>query len=292
MKPAPFAYYRPATLEDAAARLADGADEGAMILAGGQSLVPMMALRVAYPSELIDLNTVPGLDTPRVEGNTLVIPALVRHATFHTPDPAFGPTGDLMASVVRHIAHHPIRQRGTFCGSLAHADPSSEWALTATTLGAELELLSVRGTRRIPIADWIDGAMSTTREPDEILTAAHLPLIPPGSLSGFYEVSRRAGDFALGMALVVLGMDGDRIGEASIGLGGIEEIPRRIPEAEAALQGQPATPESFATAAQAAMDAVDPMSDATTPASYRRDLAGTVIRRALAQAATRLPAPV
>ena len=292
MKPAPFAYYRPESLEDAAQRLADGMDEGAMIIAGGQSLVPMMALRVAYPSELIDLNAVSGIDAPVIEGGTLKIPALVRHAAFHAPDPAFGVTGQLLSRGVRHIAHYPIRQRGTFCGSLAHSDPASEWALTAATLGAELELLSVRGTRMVAIEDWCDGAMSTTREPDEILVAAHLPLLPDSSAAGFCEVSRRAGDFALGMALAVIETEGDRITKARIGLGGIEEIPRRIADAEAALQGQPATPETFAAAAEAAMEVIDPMSDASTPAKYRRDLAGTVIRRALADAATRLPAPV
>ncbi|WP_158969480.1 FAD binding domain-containing protein [Chachezhania sediminis] len=284
MKPAPFAYYRPTSLEDAAARLAEGVDDGAMILAGGQSLVPMMALRVAYPSELIDLNVLPDLGTPFIDGTALVVPALTRHASFHKADPAFGVTGRMMAEVVRHIAHYPIRQRGTFCGSLAHADPSSEWALTANVLGAELELLSTRGTRRVPIADWCDGAMSTTREPDEILVATHLPLLSETTRTGFCEISRRAGDFALGMALVAIEVQGDTITAARVGLGGIEDAPRRIAEAEAELIGQPATPDTFAKAADAAMAVVEAMGDATTPPEYRRDLAGTVIRRALAQA--------
>ena len=291
MKPAPFTYYRPTSLGDAAQRLRDGADEGALVIAGGQSLVPMMALRVAYATELIDLNALDGLGTPRVEGDSFVIPTLTRHATFHDTEAAPAPLGALLHGVAEHIAHYPIRQRGTFGGSLSHADPSSEWCLVTATLDGTIHLLSADGPRTVEAADWSDGPMSTTREPDEILTEVHLPLLPGNTLWGFYEFNRRAGDFALGMALCVLEMDGDSVAAARIGLGGIEDHPRRIPEAEDALVGQPLGAASIGAAASAAMQAVDPMEDATTSAEYRRDLTGTVITRALEAARSRAPAP-
>ncbi|HBM58215.1 MAG TPA: hypothetical protein DD444_03380 [Citreicella sp.] len=287
MKPAPFTYYRPTSLEDAAQRLRDGADDGALILAGGQSLVPMMALRVAYATELIDLNALDGLDRPRVEGDSLVIPTLTRHATFHDARAAPAPLGDLLACVAAHIAHYPIRQRGTFGGSLSHADPSSEWCLVTATLDGTVCLLSADGPREVAARDWSDGPMSTTRDPDEILTEVRLPLPEASASWGFYEFNRRAGDFALGMALCVINLQDDRITAARIGIGGIEDHPRRLPEAEAALIGRAFDAAAMAAAAEAAMRAVDPMEDATTSAEYRRDLTGTVITRALEAARLR-----
>ena len=136
MKPAPFSYHAPKTVDEAVAKLAELARTTAAMLAGGQSLVPMMAFRMARPAHLIDINEVAGLDRLAVEGNMLSIGACVRHAAFHQPAVA-GPTGALLCEGRRHIAHYPIRMRGTFCGSLAHADPASEWCLTAVTLGAE-----------------------------------------------------------------------------------------------------------------------------------------------------------
>lgn len=288
MKPAPFNYYRPTSLKDAAQRLRDGADDGALILAGGQSLVPMMALRVAYATELIDLNALGGLDMPRVDGNSLAIPTLTRHATFHDARAAPAPLGKLLACVAKHIAHYPIRQRGTFGGSLSHADPSSEWCLVTVTLDGTICLLSAEGQREVAARDWCDGPMSTTREPDEILTEVRLPLLATSESWGFYEFNRRAGDFALGMALCVINLQDDRITAARIGLGGIEDHPRRLPEAEKTLIGRNFDAAAIAAAAQTAMRVVDPMEDATTSADYRRDLTGTVITRALEAARLRI----
>ena len=137
MKPAPFAYHAPKTADEAVATLAALSSRDGRILAGGQSLVPMMAFRMARPAHLIDINNVAGFDRLALADDTLSIAPCVRHAAFHRPA-APGPTGALLASVVAHIAHYPIRLRGTFCGSLAHADPASEWCLTAVTLGAEI----------------------------------------------------------------------------------------------------------------------------------------------------------
>src|SRR6266446_4552418 len=148
MKPARFRHYAPTTVDEAVALLAQLAPEDGRVLAGGQSLVPTMAFRLARPAHLVDINQVAGLDRLAVANDALAIGACVRHAAFHRPVAA-GPLGDLLAFVVRHIAHYPIRTRGTFCGSLAHAGPASEWCLVAATLGAEMAARSARGARII-----------------------------------------------------------------------------------------------------------------------------------------------
>lgn len=253
MKPAPFEYHQPRSVEHAVDLL--GRLEDARILAGGQSLVPAMALRLATPANLIDINEIDALRALRVENGWLRIGALVRHSAFEEPV-AEGPLGQLLATVVRHIAHHPIRTRGTFCGSLANADPASEWCLVAVTLGAELVARSARGTRTIPVSQFFHGVMSTALAADELLVEARLPLLGARARFGFAEYSRRSGDFAIAMALAV------RDEETRIGLGAVEAFPRRIASADAPLQ---------------------PLHDPRYSADYRRELARIVVRRALQQ---------
>jgi carbon-monoxide dehydrogenase medium subunit len=177
MKPAPFVRHVPRTLDEALATLSQVAGEDGRILAGGQSLVPIMAFRLAKPAHLVDINAVEGLDRIVDDGKTLTIGALVRHAAFHKPVTA-NPLGALLTFVARHIAHYPIRMRGTFCGSLAHADPASEWCLTAATLDAVMVARSTRGSREIPAKDYFDGIMSTVLKDDELLAEVRLPLLP------------------------------------------------------------------------------------------------------------------
>jgi len=284
MKPAPFRYHAPKTIEEAVETLAEVAGDDGRVLAGGQSLVPIMAFRLAKPAHLVDINGVAALARLAVEGDKLVIGACVRHAAFHKPVED-GPLGRLLAKVVRHIAHYPIRTRGTFCGSIAHADPASEWCLVAAALGAEMVARSAGGTRTIPAADFFRGIMTTALKEDELLTEVRLPILPADTRCGFYEFNRRAGDFALGMALVTYRVAKGVISEPRVALGGIEAQPRRIAEAEQALVGRAPNREAFVAAATAASAAVDPLEDAVTSAEYRRDLAGTVTRRALEQAA-------
>ncbi len=284
MKPAPFVYHAPKTLEQAVAILAEVAPEDGRVLAGGQSLVPTMAFRLARPAHLVDINLVAGLDRLAVENDTLLIGACVRHAAFHRPVTA-GPLGDLLAYVVRHIAHYPIRTRGTFCGSLAHADPASEWCLVAATLGGEIAARSARGTRRIAAIDFFQGLMATTLEEDELLEQARLPVLAPELRWGFYEFSRRAGDYALAMALATFRLEDGLIAGPRLGLGGVEASPRRIPEAEAVLAGKPPEIGIFREAAEAAAEAIDPLEDIQAGAEYRRDLVRAVARRALERAA-------
>src|SRR5215468_3857421 len=284
MKPARFRYHAPKTIEEAVDTLAEVAGEDGRVLAGGQSLVPIMAFRLARPAHLVDINGVEGLRRLSVEGERLCIGACVRHAAFHTPV-VDAPLGRLLATVVRHIAHYPIRTRGTFCGSIAHADPAAEWCLVATALGAEMVARRAASTRTIPAQDFFRGIMTTALEEDELLTEVRLPILPADTRFGFYEFNRRAGDFALGMALVAFRLQGGVIREPRVALGGIESQPRRIGEAEQLLTGRPADRAAFEAAAEAVASAVDPLEDAATSATYRRDLSRTVTRRALERAA-------
>jgi carbon-monoxide dehydrogenase medium subunit len=282
MKPAPFIHHVPKTVDEALKTLAEVAPKDGRVLAGGQSLVPIMAFRLAKPAHLVDINNVAGLDKLASDGNTLSIGACVRHAAFHKPVVA-NPLGQLLTVVARHIAHYPIRMRGTFCGSLAHADPSSEWCLVAATLGATLVAQSVRGSRAITVSDFFAGIMSTTLAEDELLAEVKLPLLSNDTKFGFNEFSRRAGDFAMAASLVTYRLHGGKIRDARIGVGGAESSPRRVPEAEAALNGSGPTDAAFRAAAEAAAKAIDPLEDHQTNAEYRRDLVRAVVRRALEQ---------
>ena len=284
MKPAPFRYHAPKTIEEAVATLAEVAGEDGRVLAGGQSLVPIMAFRLARPAHLVDINGVEALQRLAVDGDRLSIGACVRHAAFHKPV-VDGPLGRLLAKVVRAIAHYPIRTRGTFCGSIAHADPASEWCLVAVTLDADMVAKSVDGTRTIPARDFFRGIMTTALKENELLIEVRLPMLAPDTRFGFYEFNRRAGDFALGMALVAYRVKDGMISDPRVAVGGIEPQPRRIAQAEKALAGRAPGKEAFEDAAEAVAAAVDPLEDATTSAEYRRDLSRTVTRRALEQAA-------
>ncbi|HTK12889.1 MAG TPA: FAD binding domain-containing protein [Xanthobacteraceae bacterium] len=285
MKPASFRYHAPKTVDEAVALLADVVDDEGRILAGGQSLVPSMAFRVARPGHLIDINNIEALQTVRRDGDRLSIGACVRHVTFEKPV-IEGPTGHLLATVVRNIAHYPIRTRGTFCGSLANADPASEWCLTAVTLGAEIVAVSQAGRRTIAADAFFDGIMTTTLKDDELLAEVRLPILPDDTRFGFCEFSRRKGDFAIAMCLATYRLKDGVITDPRVGIGGAEPNPRRIAAAEQALAGQAPGAKAFDAAADAAAAAVDPMEDHTTTAQYRRDLVRTMTRRALDNAAS------
>jgi aerobic carbon-monoxide dehydrogenase medium subunit len=280
MKPAPFHYHAPKTVDEAVALLAELAPTDGRVLAGGQSLVPTMAFRLARPAHLVDINGIAALDRIATQDGILSIGACVRHAAFYRPV-TDGPLGQLLARVVHHIAHHPIRTRGTFCGSLVNADPASEWCLVAATLGAEMVAQSRRGRRVIAAADFFAGIMTTALAEDELLVEARLPVPPPDTRFGFYEFSRRAGDFAVAMALATFRIRDGRMVEPRLGVGGAEPKPRRITQAERTLDGQEPGPQAFAAAAEATAAAVEAMEDLNYSADYRRDLVRTVTQRAL-----------
>jgi aerobic carbon-monoxide dehydrogenase medium subunit len=280
MKPAPFIRHAPKTLQEALKILSEVAPQDGRVLAGGQSLVPIMAFRLAKPAHLVDINGVEGLDKLASDGKTLSIGACVRHAAFHKPV-IDNPLGKLLTNVARHIAHYPIRMRGTFCGSLAHADPASEWCLTAATLDATLVVKSTRGERLIAAKDFFEGIMATALSEDELLVEVRLPLLAADAKFGFNEFNRRAGDFALAAALVTYRLQGGFMTDVHVGVGGAEARPRRLAQAEAALNGQPPGDTIFRAAAEAAAQAVDPLEDHQTSGEYRRDLVRAVVRRAL-----------
>ena len=285
MKPAAFRYHAPKTIDEAVALLAEFASDDGRVLAGGQSLVPTMAFRLAKPAHLVDINGVEALNRIAVVGGSkLVIGACVRHAAFHRPV-CEGPLGKLLTDVVHHIAHYPIRNRGTFCGSLAHADPASEWCLILAALDGEVVAKSAGGERIIAARDFFKGIMTTALRDDELLVEARLPLLPVGMRCGFYEFSRRAGDFALAAAVGLYRLDGGKIAEPRLALGGVEVNPRRIAQAERALEGAAPGDQAFRASAQAAMSAIDPMEDIINSAEFRRDLVLAVARRALERAA-------
>ena len=284
MKPSPFAYHEPETLEDALQLLASVADDDGRILAGGQTLVPAMALRLARPSHLVDINRIDALRRLEVDGDVLHIGACVRHIALATPAEP-GPLGLLLSQVVRHIAHLPIRTRGTFCGSLANADGASEWCLVVNTLDAMLVAHSTRGRREIPASAFFLGYMTTALEADEILTAALLPRLPAATRFGFDEIARRAGDFAQAMCLAVFELEDGKMRRVRIGVGGVSGTTVRAAQAEAACEGQAPDPALFDHAAQLAGAAIDPVDASEEACDYRRALARTVVARALAQAA-------
>jgi aerobic carbon-monoxide dehydrogenase medium subunit len=283
MKPASFRYHAPKTIEEALAMLAEFAPDDGRVLAGGQSLVPTMAFRLARPHHLVDINGIEPLRRLGIENDRLVIGAGVRHQAFRYPV-VEGPLGRLLSAVMRHIAHYPIRTRGTFCGSVAHADPASEWCLVAATLGAEMVARSVRGVRVIATADYFQGIMTTALAPDELLAEVRLPILPADTRAGFYEFSRRAGDFAMGMALVTYRVANGVMVAPQVGVGGAEAYPRHIPAAEQLLAGRTPGADAFKAASEAASAAIDPLTDAQTSAEYRRDLVAAVTRRALERA--------
>jgi carbon-monoxide dehydrogenase medium subunit len=280
MKPAPFTYHAPKTVADALQILAEVADDDGRVLAGGQSLVPTMAFRLARPRHLVDINGLRELDYIERQEGKLLIGAATRHAAFEKPVED-GPLGRLLADVVRHIAHHPIRTRGTFCGSIAHADPASEWCTVAAAFDAEMVAESTQGTRVIAAKDFFRGIMTTALRDDELLTEVRLPILSPDTRAGFAEFSRRAGDYAVAMAVGSYRLKGGIMSDQRIAIGGAEATPRRMTEAERTLIGRPPNLGTFQAAAHVAVKAIDPLDDQNVSADYRRDIARAMVVRAL-----------
>jgi carbon-monoxide dehydrogenase medium subunit len=285
MKPVSFRYLAPCTVDDALDLLAAHGQEG-KILAGGQSLVSSMNFRLARPTSLIDINRIDALDYVHEDGGELCIGALARHARFEAPVSG-GALSAFLPRVARHIGHLSIRSRGTFCGSIAHADPASEWCLLAATLDAELVIVSRRGQRSVRPNEYFVTALTTTLEPDELLTEIRLPLLDDSWRTGFAEFSRPAGDYALAMCAAFLRFEAGRIVEVRIGLGGATDRPSRIAAAEAVLTGTDGGPSILREAGNIAAETIDPLEDIQASAEFRRDLVRAMVGRALEQAFTR-----
>jgi carbon-monoxide dehydrogenase medium subunit len=290
VKPPAFAYFAPRTLEEALQLAAQHADDG-KLLAGGQSLMPVLNFRLASPAALIDLNRVAGLAgiTPTPAGG-FAIRALTRHrAVERSLDVLrFCP---LLFAAMPHIAHMQIRNRGTIGGSLSHADPAAELPAIAVACGAELVIASsLRGERVIPAESFFLGVFTTALESDEILTEIRLPAWPAGRRWGFQEVTRRHGDFALAGAAVWLDggrHDGVPCAAARIVLFGVGNAPVRAIAAEQFLADGPTTDTRLREAGRLAAAAIEPPSDLHASAEYRRDVASVLVRRALEEALAR-----
>ena len=284
MKPAAFEYHAPRNVEEALSLLDEHQDD-AKVLAGGQSLVPAMNFRLARPAVLVDIAHLPGLDRiDTSDPDHVSIGARVRHLDLEHNTIA-GPLGRLLAQTGRWVGHYPIRVRGTFGGSLAHADPAAEWCALACALDAEFSCQSAGGSRVVAASDFFEGwAFTTSLRPDELLVGVRLPKLGDSCGVGVAEFARRWGDFAIVLAIAALERAGDSIVGARIALGGVAGAPVRAHNAEAALSGRPATAETAAAAAAAAADEVDPTGDIHGSAQYRRDLVRAMVTRALGQA--------
>jgi carbon-monoxide dehydrogenase medium subunit len=281
VKPASFAYHRAGSVPEAIALLAELGDE-AKILAGGLSLVPMMNFRLARPSALVDITRVPGLSCLRAGGDGLRIGALTTHRAIETTrDPAVLRDFGVLPRAARWIGHYPIRSRGTFGGSIAHADPASEWCLLAMLLDAQVVLRGPDGQRAVPVAEFLQGYYTTAAAPDEMITEVWFPR--PAGRAVLTEFAQRAGDFAIVATAVQADIADGALRSAGVVVGGIGPLPVRIDTAGVA--GQPATPQTWRALGELAAAQVEPPSDTHGSSEYRKRLTATLVSRALAQAA-------
>jgi carbon-monoxide dehydrogenase medium subunit len=279
MKPAPFAYVRAESLPHAVAALGQFGDEG-KVLAGGQSLLPLMNFRLARPEALIDIGGLRELSGLRTDAGQVVVGALTRHRDLELCR-LTGPLGSLLRASAAHVGHLPIRTRGTFGGSVAHADPAAEWCMLTALLDGSVTAVSASGERQIAAPDFFDTFFTTALRPDELLTSVTLPLLGDKHRVAIAEFSRRAGDFAIVAAMVACTVDGGSLRQARVCFGGVADRPVRSHAAEAVLAGRPADASTFADAAEAAAEAVSPPDDIHGSADYRRDLVRVLLRRAL-----------
>jgi CO/xanthine dehydrogenase FAD-binding subunit len=287
MKPAAFEYVRPRSLGDALEVLREHGDE-AKVLAGGQSLVPMMNFRLARPAVIVDLNGLPELAYIRAEGSGLALGAMTRQRTIEK-SALVRERSPLLAEATPWIGHLPIRTRGTIGGSLVHADPAAEYPVVMVALEAVLTVARHGGTRQVAAAEFFQTYLSTVIEPDEILTEIRVPALPPRARAAFVEISRRHGDFALVAAAASVDVDpSGHIALARVALGGVGPVPIRAREAEAMLMGQRPTAALLAQAAASVMGQTDPPDDIHASAEYRREMSAVFTRRALTAALAKL----
>jgi len=279
MKPAPFQYVRASSIDDALAGLAGHGDD-AKVLAGGQSLIALMNLRLVRPAVLVDINRLSDLAYIRQENGTLAIGALTRQSAVESSD-VIARLCPLMAEAIRFVGHRPIRNRGTVGGNLAHADPTSELPAVAVALGATFVTRSQKGQRTIAADDFFVAPLSTTLASNELLTEVRVPVWPAGQGWSFMEVSPRAGDYALvGVAATLRAADGV-CQSARLVYSGVGPRPIRVAKAEQALVGCSSGEATFREVAEIAAAQVEPSSDFHATADYRRDLVRTLTRRAL-----------
>ncbi len=283
MKPVDFSLHQPATVAAAMELLASHGDD-AKVLAGGQSLVPLLNFRLARPDHVIDIGRLAAaLGELRPAPAELVVGAMVRQSRAEA-SPAVAAHCPLLAAALPNVAHPQIRARGTVGGSLAHADPAAELPAVAVALDATFEAVSIRGRREIAASDFFRTYLTSALEPDELLTAIRFPAAAPGTGAAFHEVSRRRGDFAIAGAAAQVTLADGVIADSRICLSGVAGVPFRCPEPERVLLGTRADPATLRLAARAALDVLDPPGDLHATAGYRKHVAGVLLRRAVAEA--------
>jgi carbon-monoxide dehydrogenase medium subunit len=282
MKPAPFEYVAARSLDEALGALA-AAGEGGKVLAGGQSLVPLLALRLARPDVLVDVNQVPGLDHVVVDDHRLVIGALARHRAIEL-DAQVRRGFPLVSAAAAKIGHVAIRNRGTVGGSVAHADPAAEWPALLLALDGEVEVASPRGRRVVRADDLYAGYLTTTLEADEVVCEVRATLPEGRTGTSFLELARREGDFAIVGVAAVLALEGDEVRRCRLALSGVGSTPVRARGAEEQLTGGVADAAAIAAAARTVAEEIDPPGDIHGSADYRRKVAEVLVRRALVAA--------
>lgn len=284
MKPPPFRYAAPATLVEALTLLAEHADADPRVLAGGQSLVPLMNFRLAQPGHLIDLRRVSELAQIRMDGDDVVIGAMVRQSVAER-SPEVALAAPLLAEALGFVAHPPIRNSGTVGGSIAHADPAAELPAVAIAMDAELTATGPGGERRIPAREFFTGPFTTALESDEILTQVRLPRFDGGH--AFVEFARTHGNFALVGVAVLVALEGGRVSRAAIALSGVGLTAVRVAAAENTLIGSAPSTATIAAAADAGVADLRPAGDLHAGTETRRDIARSYLRRGIQLALSR-----
>lgn len=282
MKPAPFDYLAATSASEAAEALAAANGDG-KIIAGGQSLMPMINFRLVKPAILIDINRIAGLDRIEKHGERLRIGATVRHRMTAT-DALVHRHIPILHDAMHHVAHLTVRNRGTFCGSVCHADPAAEMPMMTLLLNGTIAALSIRGERQIAASDFFVGSLMTSLEPDEFVTSIEIDTLPLDTGWGFEEFSRRHGDFALACVATTLRVIDGVARDVRFGMMGVGETPLRLPEIEARIEGQAISQALLQDVTEALKGLLHPNTDIHASADYRRHLAGTLARRALRDA--------
>jgi aerobic carbon-monoxide dehydrogenase medium subunit len=283
MKLPPVDYEAPGTISEAVELLADHQDE-ASVLAGGQSLIPLLALRLAHPAVLIDINGIAELSGVSAAGGWVAIGAMTREYAAEESG-TIADAVPLLAAALPLIGHEAIRSRGTIGGSLAHADPAAELPAVARALDAEFVVRSQSGERVISAADWFEGYLTTSRRPDELLVEVRFPAAERGTGISFQEVARRHGDFAIVGLAVSLTLSDGVISDARLAFSGVSDVPVRAAGAEDLLVGERPSAELFDEAARRATEDLDPPADLHGSSDYRKKVAAALVRRGLRAAA-------
>jgi len=285
MKPAPFDYVRAESVQHAVETLAAAGGDG-KVIAGGQSLMPMMNFRLVKPSVLVDINRIPGLDRIEQRGNRLALGALVRHR-MTAEHPLIAHHVPVLHHAMKHVAHLTVRNRGTFCGSVCHADPAAEMPMMTLLLNGTIRVSSPRGTREVAAEEFFLSSLVTCLEPDDVVTEIEIDTLPADAGWGFEEFARRHGDYALAAVAVTMTRTDGVVSNPRIALMGVGEMPMRMSGLEALIDGRELSGGLIEELVSALRDEITPNSDLNGSAEYRRHLAGALMRRAVADAWSR-----